>query len=246
MNMVNMHRYIKEEGNYSRSNLDVRIMYGLIIVAIALLVVLGFFLLGKEESKDKEYEVCNKELYQMSVSDWEYIATNSKKQSDKEDALYLLFKRYESHSLFNLYDFHLKYKGENYSDEALEIVVRKCDSLYRVAEETNTEQGWSDYIVSVPEDFYRDAVDRYEEFRWSHTTELWDTEEKAWAEVQKQQGVGAYKRYLKMYPDGSHAAESRKAIKRFKREEERREKNYEADRLRYKKWLEKINRQRRR
>jgi len=244
--MAYRERYNQTEGNYSKdtfiaskSKLFLICVFTFVIAIIAL-----FFIKIYNSSNEDEGKVRNEQFYSLSVSDLEYVASNSKKKSDKEDALLILFNTYKKRSVFNLYDFYLNHKGEKYTDEALSIVIYQCDSLYDVALNTNTEQSWSNYIVSVPEDFQKDALDRYNEFKWTHTAELWDTEEKAWEQVSLQKGIGAYKRYIKMYPNGPHVIEARQTIKRYEREEKIRERNREIDRQKYKAWIDKANKAR--
>lgn len=241
-------RYNKDEGQYSRDGVPQRMGHIVGAMAVVFAVVVGVVALMRIDfgSEAEEIPVRNQDLYLMGVSSLEHVATVSKKKSDKEGALYLLFETYKKRSVLNLYDFYLNHKGEKYTDEALDIVVSKCDSLYQVALRKNTEQGWSDYLVTVPEDFWRDAQDRYNEFKWEHTAELWDTEEKAWEQVEALRGAGAYQRYLTLYPNAPHTDEAAVALKRMKQDEQRREWNKDADRRRYKRWENKINRYRKR
>lgn len=247
--MIDKHRYIKEEGSYKREGISAKNILTIGFSVCLLLAISIFFFTRKPEVTDTDkaaasHEVHNLDLKRMSVADLEYVATNSKKQSDRDDALYLLFNIYKTRTLFNLYDFYLSHQGEAYTQEALAIVIHKSDSIYEETLRINTEQAWSDLLVTVPEDFQHDALDRYLEFRWSHTAELWDTEEKAWEQVERQKGGGAYERYLKLYPDGPHANEARRTLLRYHEEAIRREKSYEESKLLYKKWIEKINKKR--
>lgn len=247
--MNDKYKYVKEEGSYRREGVGGKSVWAIGLgVCLCLVVAMFFFSQRNDDAKTegarKAPELHNSDLKRMSVADLEYVATNSRKKSDREEALFLLFDIYQGRSLFNLYDFYLKYKGEPYTDQALAIVIYKSDSIYEEALRENSEQAWSDVLVTVPEDFQHDARDRYLEFRWAHTAELWDTEEKAWEQVQRQQGGGAYERYIKLYPDGPHVAEAKRTIRRYHEEAVRRERSYEESKRLYKKWIEKINRNR--
>ena len=221
-----------------------RILAAIITITVALVLAIVLIVRCSADDDDGPMVIHNTDLLLMSVNDLEYVATNSKSDRDKREALYLLFEKYKTRSLITLYEFYQHHKGDQYTDEAYHIVRLRCDSLYRVALSTDTEQGWSDYLVTVPEDFYRDAQDRYLNFKWSHTAEAWDTEEKAWSEVQRLKGKSAYERYIKLYPHGEHIAPANYQLSEIKRQERIREQNLANDRIRYQRWLKKINRQR--
>lgn len=207
-----------------------------ILFAILVVILIAFVIARRCSSA--EGKVQNKYLYQWSTANLEIVAKNSKMQSQKDDALLILFERYKNGNVITLYDYYLNHKGEKYTDEALAIVTFKCDSLYKIANKTNTEQGWSDYLVNVPQDFLRDATDRYNEFKWAHTADKWDTDEKAWEQVQLLKGTEAYKRYQKLYPTGFHATEAHQVLQRKERDEKIRERNREIYLKKYKLWLE--------
>lgn len=248
--MSNIERYNKTEGNYVHGKRSAR-GYALYALLVAVLMVFLYLFIYKGDSSDSlpdssKREIHNPDFYRMSVSDWEYIASNSRSRHDREDALYLLFNTYRKRSLLNLYDFCLRHRGEAYTEEALAIVIHKADSLYEMTKDVNTEQAWSDYLVTVPEDFHHDALDRYNEFRWAHTAELWDTEEKAWEQASRQKGKEAFKRYVKLYPDGLHVAEARREVRRLEERQRRIDRSYVESRRQYKRWIEKVNRCRKR
>ncbi len=243
--MAYKHRYDQSEGQYSKDKFSSpKIIFYLLLAVVFILPIFLYINTSEDTVTEEKYKVKNDMFRSLSVSELEYVVSTSKKESDREDALFILFETYRNRSVFNLYDFYLNHKGERFTDEAYAIVIHVCDSLYDAALASNTEQGWSDYLVSVPEDFQRDALDRYNDFRWEHTADKWDTEEKAWEQVGQQKGAGAYQRYIKMYPEGEHINEARTTIKQIKRDEARRERNQELDRQRYKQWIDKVNKAR--
>lgn len=81
------------------------------------------------------------------------------------------------------------------------FIARQCDSLYSIAEKDNTQEGWESYQSAVPENQHRDSQKRIDAFEKKN----WETESKAWSTAKKRGTLEAYKKYMEMYPKGSHA-----------------------------------------
>lgn len=93
-----------------------------------------------------------------------------------------------------------EYGRTKWGTRASERVGQLCDSLYQIAERTQTIAGWRDYQAAVPNNFYADSNEKIKEIE----NEAWNTEAKAWRQASNENTLAAYRKYLSMYPNGSH------------------------------------------
>lgn len=157
--------------------------------------------------KSKGYEYHNSDILRMSLSQLENVAMTTKCDDCRYDALYRLYHTYKrTGRLYTLYDFAMKFPHCEFADSALAIVLPQCDMLYAEAKRQNTIDAWSDFIVKVPEPLQRDALNVLDSLRWETQKHKWDTEEKAWQQAQRINQLLSYKRYLSLYPSGTHTA----------------------------------------
>lgn len=170
-------------------------------------------------SKRKGYEYHNSDILRMSLSQLEEVARGAKCEDCRYDALYRLYHTHKKTSRLNtLYDFAMKFPHCDFADSALAIVLPQCDSLYAEAMRQNTIDAWSDFIVKVPEPLQHDALNVLDSLRWETQKHKWDTEEKAWQQAQRINQLLSYKRYLSLYPNGTHAAGAIQKIEKIEGE----------------------------
>ena len=75
-----------------------------------------------------------------------------------------------------------------------------CDSLYNIAKKTATITGWITYQQVVPSSFLKDSEKQIEEIE----NRKWNTESKAWSTARRENTISAYKKYIRLYPNGAH------------------------------------------
>ncbi|MCH5217515.1 MAG: hypothetical protein J1F07_03015 [Muribaculaceae bacterium] len=88
-----------------------------------------------------------------------------------------------------------------------ELITQMCDSLYAIAEATNSFTGWEEYQEAVPSDEYRDS-----DVRKDKADSRWNTESSAWRTAQELNTTAAYSRYIELYPKGKHYAQADKIL----------------------------------
>lgn len=168
--------------------------------------------------KHKEYEYHNSDIPRMSYGQLEDVAKNSKCKECRYEALYRLYYTYtRTGTLYNLYDFAMKFPYSEFADSALAIVLPICDSLYAEACRRNTIEAWNNFIIKVPMPLQHDALTVLDSLKWETQKHKWDTDDKAWQHALKIDRLPSYERYLSLYPNGSHA---RQAIKKKEEIEE--------------------------
>lgn len=234
-------KYGTDEGTRKTVMICIIAVVVLAITVVGIIFSEDIFRIRQTEESVYDHKVQNPDIAKMSVQALEEVANLAKLERDRDDALFLLLKIYRRRTILDLYSFYENHPGNRFTDEALAIVTHKSDSLYEVACKTNTEQGWSDFLVKTPEVLHRDGEERYDEFRWAKTAELWDTEEKAWEQVTLLHSYDTYKRYIKMYPEGEHVKDAKKKLEEIKKKEERKILNKENDRKRYNEWIKRMH-----
>ena len=75
----------------------------------------------------------------------------------KDESLDALYKMAESKDLSNLLEFGNKYESYTQGKKAIDRVNYVTDSLYQIANTTNTIASWDSYIRSVPSSHIKDA-----------------------------------------------------------------------------------------
>lgn len=98
---------------------------------------------------------------------------------------------------------------QGYAKDSYERRAALIDAAYQKAEKSNTISGWKSFIDEVPPTEIRDAKDRIRELE---EQAAWSTESKAWQIASSRGTELAIRKYLELYPYGSHARQAEKKL----------------------------------
>ena len=83
------------------------------------------------------------------------------------------------------------------------------DEAYQKAKKTNTIDGWKSFLDAVPSKDARDAKEKINELE---EQSAWSTESKAWHTASERGNLAAMRKYLKLYPKGTHVRQAEKKV----------------------------------
>ena len=189
-------------------------------------------LISRQESKDRIENKKTKELYEKIISSpseelcKEYIRqfSNTEQADDVRDIWLTMLKskansfdygldkeetKYiSSYPIKNLQEFISDNIGTSYAHMAHSVIESVCDSLYNVAKNNATIQGWKQYQKIVPTDYLRDSESKIQEIR----NQAWNTDAKAWKKALSENNIASYEKYKFLYPNGKHISQCEKKL----------------------------------
>ena len=110
--------------------------------------------------------------------------------------------------LQKIQDFVEQNNNTFYQDKAETFLKNICDSLYDVADRSNTVLGWRQYQRVVPTNYFWDSDDKIAEIE----NQSWNTDAKAWRQATLENSISAYEKYKSMYPNGAHISACEKKL----------------------------------
>ena len=182
----------------------------IICAPIAAVLIFGAIKLGDyaDHSIVKEESEFMKIQSSPSIEGCDSFLRNFPNSEKKDRVLEINYNCALEDGLSSLNLFAKKYDGSEWGRKASEKVRQICDSLYQIADRTNTTQGWRDYQAAVPPDYYADSNDKIV----SIENAAWSSESEAWKMAQKENTISAYQKYLDLFPRGAHRAAADKKI----------------------------------
>ena len=130
------------------------------------------------------------------------------KSNHTDDVLKLYYNIAQEEGLKSLDKLAKDFSSTDWGKIASLRVKQICDSLYQIANNTQTVQGWKEYQASVPSEYYADSNAKIETIE----NEAWSTEAKAWNQAIKENSISAFQKYLNLYPNGSHSSAADKKL----------------------------------
>ena len=97
----------------------------------------------------------------------------------------------------------------DYLRDAYDRRAQLVNEAYSKAEHANTVAAWKEYKETVP---YTDVRDADERIRELEEIAAWSTESKAWHTASTRGTITAFRKYLELYPKGSHARQAEKKL----------------------------------
>lgn len=136
--------------------------------------------------------------------------------SEKEEKEYLelMHKSYSTsfdakdNTLHKMQSLAESTRDKKQSYELKSRVKNVCDSLYKIAENIGTINGWRKYQEVAPADYHKDS---YEKISKLEALE-WNTDSKAWQQASSANTISSYDKYLSLYPLGKYAKDAEKRI----------------------------------
>jgi hypothetical protein len=198
---------------------------GLLVAAISGAIAYGLMTLGEQMEKESKASSALEDIENNPTTVSEYRSFFKKHYDDIDwDKKDEFAKQYYQASLDSCYATISSYSAGGYSSNSLSGLgyltdfVNECynptyndiakkkyeslvDSLYNVAQTTNSYEGWQRFQNAVSADDYRDS-----EMMLDATDTRWATEAAAWQTATTNDDIVSYERYLKLYPNGKHKA----------------------------------------
>lgn len=117
-----------------------------------------------------------------------------------DSVIYIYFNLAKDNGAISLNRFVNDCRYSELSEEAAVRVKQMCDSMYSVAESMNTIKGWRKYQDCVPSEYFYDSNIKIRDLE----VKVWSTEAGAWKQAKEENTLKSFKKYLNLYPNGSH------------------------------------------
>lgn len=176
---------------------------GCFIVLILIVIVVGISS-GVNAYKRSDNYMIKEARSQNDIENYElYIAQHpeGKHLDEAYDALFSKYSQRPSLEVINAYE---HYKGSELGDKLHKLIGDRAQEDYNKAVAAHTEEVWSDFIGLYPEEFSQDAKSQLEILKAENEKSRWGTEAAAWKTASNRNTSGAYRKYLKLYPQGAH------------------------------------------
>lgn len=135
-------------------------------------------------------------------------------KEEEKEYLELMHKSYsisfdaKDKTLHNMQSLAESTKDKKQSYELKNRVKNVCDSLYKIAENIGSINGWRKYQKVAPADYHKDSSDKISKL----VALEWNTDSKAWKQASSANTMSSYDKYLSLYPRGKYAKEAEKRI----------------------------------
>ncbi|MCQ2058619.1 MAG: hypothetical protein MJY71_02155 [Bacteroidaceae bacterium] len=164
----------------------------------------------KDQIKNEEAEKVYKQLgHNPDEYDCASFVRKYPSSPHYNEVMNMYLRAAEKNGLSSLNKFAVTFGISNeFGKRAKERVSQICDSLYTIANNEGTIEGWREYINAVPSDYIKDAKEKQEQIE----NLAWNTDSKAWQQATKANTLSSYQRYLALYPNGAHHTEADKKV----------------------------------
>ena len=113
----------------------------------------------------------------------------------------------ESGGINTLYKLSKDFQYSSIGKRAKERVEHICDSLFTIAVESGTKDGWLSYQNSVPKEYSKKVIEKNKALE-----SIFISEETAWNYCESIRIVPFYEEYLRRYPNGDNSSIAEKRI----------------------------------